>query len=104
MDGDAPLACCRAHPLVETLEWACRSGIVLGILSGYEPEGKLRALRIEQYFPVVVSAQEIAAGRFKPAPRGLLIALERLQVAPENAVYIDYPEGTLWHCWHSFAR
>jgi len=47
--------------------------------------------------PRYLSAQEIAVGRFKPDPRGLLIALERLQVAPENAVYtggrvdIDYP-------------
>jgi beta-phosphoglucomutase-like phosphatase (HAD superfamily) len=86
-----------AQALVPGLEafcvWAAEKNLRLGVLSDYDACAKLRALRVEQHFPVRVCAQEKAVGVFKPNPLGLRIALQRLGVDPADAVYVcDRPE------------
>lgn len=84
---------CVQPGLLEFLR-ACRArGLRLGALSDYPAEAKLEALGIAGLFDVVLSAQDPDIDVFKPNPRGLLIALERLGSAPSEGLYIgDRPD------------
>jgi HAD superfamily hydrolase (TIGR01509 family) len=79
----------HVHPgLLEFLE-ACRDrGIRLAVLSDYPAEAKLRALGIAEWFEVTLCAQAPEIGVFKPHPRGLTIALNRLALTPRECLYI----------------
>ncbi len=63
-------------------------GIRLGVLSDYPAEAKLAALGVGGLFDSVLCAQASEVGVFKPDPRGILISLERLGVAPADALYV----------------
>jgi putative hydrolase of the HAD superfamily len=63
-------------------------GMRLGVLSDYPAAAKLEAMRIAEFFEVVVSAQDEAVNRFKPHPSGLLEALRRLGASPDEAIYV----------------
>jgi HAD superfamily hydrolase (TIGR01509 family) len=77
------------QPGVEELLGELRSsGVRLAVLSDYDAGPKLDALGIAQYFDVVVTAQQPDVGVFKPHPRGLHVALERLGVEPAEALYV----------------
>jgi HAD superfamily hydrolase (TIGR01549 family) len=89
----ALLARCRRPGLVEFLEAATESGIRLAACSDYPLEAKLEAMGVRRYFSVVVSAQDADVQRFKPDPRGLEVALERLGVSRDGALYVgDRPD------------
>ncbi len=62
--------------------------IRLGVLSDYPAEAKLAALGVGGMFDSVLCAQAPAVGVFKPDPRGILVSLERLGVAPSDALYV----------------
>jgi putative hydrolase of the HAD superfamily len=64
------------------------SGLRLGVLSDYPPEAKLAALGVGDLFDAVLCAQAPEVGVFKPNPRGILVLLERLGVAPSEALYV----------------
>ena len=79
--------------LHETLGALRSCGLRLGVLSDYPAASKLQALGVGGLFDAVVCAQDPAVGRFKPDPRGLLVALERLGVTPDHALYVgDRPD------------
>jgi putative hydrolase of the HAD superfamily len=84
----------NARPdLVEVLDELRGRGVRLGVLSDYPAERKLMAMGIEDRFDVVVTAQDPRVRSFKPNPRGLLVALAELGVAPADALYVgDRPE------------
>jgi len=63
-------------------------GLRLATLSDYPAAAKLEALGIASFFDVALSAQDPAIDCFKPNPRGLLIALERLGAAPSESLYV----------------
>ncbi len=92
----APLPSLRAarYPHVGSFcSWASEHGLKRGVLSDYDPRQKLRALGLEQYFPVIVCAQDRDVGVFKPNPEGLFVALRRLGVEPKESVYVgDRPD------------
>jgi HAD superfamily hydrolase (TIGR01509 family) len=68
---------------------ACKArGLRLGVLSDYPAEAKLEALGLRDVFDVVLCAQAPDIGVFKPHPRGLLVALERLGAAPGEMLYV----------------
>jgi len=79
---------CRRPGLVGFLEQARDAGIRLGVFSDYPPHEKLEALGIRGSFDVVVCAQDSDVGMFKPSPRGIEIALKRLETAPGDALYV----------------
>jgi FMN phosphatase YigB (HAD superfamily) len=83
------LLCRYVQPgLTELLESLRRNGIRLGVFSDYPATDKLRALGIGDLFDVVVCAGDAEVSAFKPSPRGLLIALERLGVGADEALYV----------------
>jgi putative hydrolase of the HAD superfamily len=83
----------RREGLFELLCVGRRLGLRMGVASDYPAEGKLGALHLAAFFDAIVWAQQPEVQRFKPDPRGLLVALDRLNVAPEEAVYIgDRPD------------
>ena len=88
---DAPLDVlpCYLRPgIVDLLESAKNKGICLGLLSDYPATIKLQAMGLDKYFSVVVTAQDVRVGVFKPSPNGLSAALADLGVEPRRAVYI----------------
>lgn len=87
------LARYRHAGLVEFLD-ACRTrGIRLAVLSDYPCTDKLAALGLADRFDVVLSAFDPDVGVFKPDPRGITVALERLGVSADAALYVgDRPE------------
>lgn len=77
------------EPALRTLLGSARSrGLRLGVLSDYPAEAKLEAMRLTEFFDVVVSAQDAAVNRFKPDPSGLVETLRRLGVGPSQALYV----------------
>jgi putative hydrolase of the HAD superfamily len=92
----APLEAIRQarYPgLLEFCEWARQAGLRRAVLSDYDPREKLRALEVEDYFPVIACAQDPDIGVFKPNPAGLMAAVGRLGASPEETVYVgDRPE------------
>jgi HAD superfamily hydrolase (TIGR01509 family) len=73
-------------------------GLRLGVLSDYPAAAKLEAMKLTEFFDVVVSAQDASVNRFKPDPSGLTEALRRLGAAPSQALYVgdrDDVDGTV---------
>jgi putative hydrolase of the HAD superfamily len=83
----------RYTGLLEFCGWAKQTGLLRAVLSDYDPRQKLRALEVEDYFPVIACAQDPDIGVFKPNPAGLRAVVRRLGASPEETVYIgDRPE------------
>ena len=79
--------------LREFLEGARARGLAIGVVSDYPVAPKLAALGVRDLVAVGVSAQDPEVQRFKPDPRGLRVALARLGVSAERAIYVgDRPE------------
>ena len=77
------------HPGVVEFLQACRDrGLRLAAVSDYPAQAKLEALGIADFFELVLSAQSPEIGVFKPNPRGLLVALQRLGVTREQCLYV----------------
>jgi FMN phosphatase YigB (HAD superfamily) len=78
--------------------WDClmkakQHGLRLAVWSDYPATAKLNAMGLDGLFHVVVCAQDHDVRKFKPDPRGLEVALAKLEVRGEHAVYIgDRPE------------
>ena len=87
----APLAVLGrfARPnLRSTLERLRAADIKLAVLSDYPAERKLTALGINDMFDVALCAQDPAVGVFKPSPRGIETAIDRLGVSSADSVYV----------------
>jgi putative hydrolase of the HAD superfamily len=84
----------QARPELTALLAQCQAaGIGLGVLSDYPAAAKLEALGVAPWFSVVLTAQHPDVGVFKPHPRGLQLAIERLGATPGEALYVgDRPE------------
>jgi FMN phosphatase YigB (HAD superfamily) len=74
--------------LEESLRALRTWGLKLAVLSDYPPGPKLEALGVAGLFDVVLWAQQPEIGVFKPHPRGLEVALERLGVTADEALYV----------------
>ena len=84
---------CLRQDLIPFLRKSKEQGIALGIFSDYPASRKLASMRLEGFFDVVVSAQDVEVQRFKPDPRGLEVTLERLGGERRTALYVgDRPE------------
>jgi FMN phosphatase YigB (HAD superfamily) len=84
----AILAACIQPGLTDFLQ-ACKArGIRIGALSDYPVEAKLKALGIAHFFDIALCAQDPAIDRFKPDPRGLLVALDRLGSTASETIYV----------------
>lgn len=79
--------------LVDVLDALQGRGCRLSVVSDYPADAKLSALGIADRFEAVISAQDTDVGAFKPQPRGIEVALERLNEVPEHALFVgDRPE------------
>jgi FMN phosphatase YigB (HAD superfamily) len=89
--GEEPLDVLErfVEPALRSLLVAARSrGLRLGVLSDYPAAAKLEAMRLTEFFEVVVCAQDAEVNRFKPHPSGLVEVLRRLDAAPDRALYV----------------
>jgi putative hydrolase of the HAD superfamily len=84
---------CVRPGLLEFIQVCKTRGLRLGVLSDYPAEAKLEALGLGGLFDVVLCAQAPDIGAFKPHPRGLQVALERLGASAADSLYVgDRPE------------
>jgi phosphoglycolate phosphatase/putative hydrolase of the HAD superfamily len=74
--------------LPDLLQAAKDRGLRLGVLSDYPATEKLRALGVDHFFDLVLTAQDPAVNRFKPDPAGLREALRRLGADGSQALYV----------------
>lgn len=74
-----------ALEVVETIARALPVGMITNGPSDIQWP-KIRLLRIERYFPVIVVSEDV--GVWKPDPRIFEIALERCGFGPEDAIYV----------------
>jgi HAD superfamily hydrolase (TIGR01549 family) len=85
---------CRAHGLVELLEFLRAKRVRLGILSDYPAVKKLQALGIRHHFSLVLCGGDPEIAAFKPSPRGFLAASARWQLEPSEILYVgDRPDA-----------
>lgn len=83
----------RRDGVVETMVAARARGLKLGIVSDYPADAKIGALHLHHTFDTIVCAQDQDVQRFKPDPRGLLVAIARLGSTPRETLYVgDRPE------------
>jgi phosphoglycolate phosphatase/putative hydrolase of the HAD superfamily len=88
---EEPLALLPRYVQPGLLEFlrACKArGLCLAALSDYPAQAKLEALGVADLFDVVLAAQDPDIDVFKPNPRGLLVALERLGSTPSETLYV----------------
>jgi FMN phosphatase YigB (HAD superfamily) len=72
---------------------AVARGLGLAVCSDYPASAKLTAMRLADLLTVVVPAQDPAVQRLKPDPRGIEVALARLEVTAQQTLYVgDRPE------------
>ena len=65
----------------------------LGVFSDYPAASKLQVLGLDGFFDVVVTSDDREVQGFKPDPSGLLRCAERLEVSPQQLLYVgDRPE------------
>lgn len=80
------------HPFpgaVKAVEELAGRGICLAIVTSRHREGTLRGMDLcglVDHFPVIVTPEDVAMP--KPHPEPVLAALERLEVRPEEAVFV----------------
>ncbi len=73
----------QVGPLLADLK---KEGIKLGVISDYPLGKKLSALGFDQYWDVAISADDM--GHLKPEPDAFLLAAEKLEILPENIIYV----------------
>lgn len=86
---EKPLRHLRRHrvPGIEVWLDELRSkGVRLGVYSEYPAADKLAALDLQ--FDAVVASTDPDVDAFKPNPKGIHVALERLGVQPERALFV----------------
>jgi putative hydrolase of the HAD superfamily len=79
---------CLQPGILEFLHDCKARGLRLGALSDYPADAKIHALGLADLFDVVLCAQARDIDVFKPNPRGLLVALERLGSSRAESLYI----------------
>lgn len=79
---------CIQPGLLEFLQTMKARGIRTAALSDYPGRDKLEALGVAALFDAVLAAQDPEIDAFKPNPRGLAVALERLGAAASDCLYV----------------
>jgi HAD superfamily hydrolase (TIGR01509 family) len=82
------LPACLCAGLTDFLRTCTARGLRLAALSDYPAEAKLDALGLADFFDVVLCAQAPEIGVFKPHPRGLEVALERMGASRHECLYV----------------
>jgi FMN phosphatase YigB (HAD superfamily) len=79
---------CRAEGLTQLLDFLISRRIPVGVFSDYPPQRKLEALGVAGRFSVVLCSADPEIGRFKPHPRGFLLASSRWQLDPSEVLVV----------------
>jgi phosphoglycolate phosphatase len=88
-DGDALSRWSPYPDTLSLLDTLAASGYRLGVVSNCGTSavhGVLAKFRLADYFDIILSRNEVS--RIKPSPEGLILALERLGVPPDRALFI----------------
>lgn len=86
-----PLALLGGFPmkgLHRFLRGAMQAGLPIGAYSEYPCDQKLEALGVRDCFRVTISSWDREVGRFKPDPKGFLVAARQLGCSPERILMI----------------
>lgn len=77
---------CKYKGLDGLFSSLAQNGITLGIYSEYPSEEKIKSLGL--YANVFVCSTDPDVGYLKPNPRGLLVCCEKLNVRPEDTLFV----------------
>ncbi|RLG17963.1 hypothetical protein DRN63_02245 [Nanoarchaeota archaeon] len=97
---DTPKKRARALKVYEDVDFLDKlksSGFKIAIVTGAPPmiaELELELLGKHKFDQIII-ANPLSGIEPKPDPRGILLALERLQASPRNSVYVGNSEGDL---------
>lgn len=84
---------CQNKLVFDMIQFLHAVGVRQSVCSDYPPLEKLRALRVEKLFEVMVTAGDKDVGEFKPSPKGILHAAHLMGLGPEEVAYVgDRPE------------
>ena len=72
--------------LRETLDAFRDAGIRMGLLSDFPPETKLKNMKIDEYWDVMLCSEE--SGRLKPDPLSFLELARKMGKKPEEMLYV----------------
>ena len=70
------------------LDLAKKMGLKLGVFSDYPAQDKLRAMGIDRYFDLVISADDIEINAFKPSFKGIEMVLSKWNLAKHELIYV----------------
>lgn len=79
---------CQAAGVSELLARLATAGIRTGVLSDYPAADKLRALKLDRHFPLVLCSTDPEIAAFKPDPRGYRRACEHWGLAPDQVLFV----------------
>jgi FMN phosphatase YigB (HAD superfamily) len=82
------LPLCRVRGLVPFLDFCDARQLRIGVLSDYPPAAKLRALRIDRRFSLMLCSTDPEIGVFKPHPRGFFVACNRWGLTPREVLVV----------------
>lgn len=82
------LRLCRRRGLNFVLGQLCQKGFKLGVFSDYPAQDKLRALRVYEYFSIIVSANDPEIKGFKPNTNGFAVAARKMGLEPSEILYV----------------
>lgn len=80
------LAACAYPGLQSFFNTLRQKGIKIAIYSDYQAHDKLEAMNLQA--DLIVSSTDAEIDRFKPDPKGLLYIAERLNVTPQECLFI----------------
>lgn len=79
--------------LENLLEWCLANDVLVGALSDYPPQPKLKAMALEHRFSVQLCSTDPGIGAFKPSPLGILAACRVWGLEPEKVLYLGDRPG-----------
>ncbi len=82
------LSYCRRRGLIGFLQRLVERGCRVAVLSDYPAVAKLKALGIEGYVHVALSATDAGVNALKPHPRGFLRVCEAMGLRPADVLYV----------------
>lgn len=82
------LRLCRRRGLNFVLNQLYQNGFKLGVFSDYPAQDKLRALRVYEYFSIIVSENDPEVKGFKPKTNGFAVVARRMRLEPFEILYV----------------
>lgn len=79
--------------LEDLLEWCSDNDVLVGALSDYPPQPKLKTMALENRFSLQLCSTDPGIGALKPSPLGIISACRVWGLEPEKVLYLGDRPG-----------